>query len=811
MKKSYLLFFLLVLNSLFSVYGQTCDAPTNLSASDLTGTTATTNWTYSGPATAWEIFIQPAGSPAPTTQPPSFVASANSYIITGLVPCTAYDVYVRTVCDATTRSNWSGPLSLGSNPGISASAVLTQNLNCTNPATVTVMATGGSGTYQYSVNGGPYQIPNVFTITQGGSYTFQVWDSVLHCSVYTGSIMIMPLTQPTVTATVVNNNIVVNGTGGAPLRCRIIAPAAFATPYMASGIFTNMPAGTYTVEIADNRNCTATTTVTLLPVIANDDAFTVYPVNGGISTSTYSVLSNDYQGPNLVNPSSFSVSATSMPSGFTLNPNGTVSVLSGIPTGVYTFEYSVFGTNNILIFDNAIATVTVVNEGIGMHAFIDSNANGIKEVGEPYFTQGQFGYELNNSGTVNYVASSNGDYFINESNPANSYDLTYVINPDFASQYTLSTASYTDVSFDPASGVNLYGFPIVEAPFLDLETKVLLNGTPPRPGFTYQNKIIYKNNGNLPVTSGTITFTKDSNVTVTNVSVSGTNPTATGFTYDFSNLMPGETRNITVTMLVPTIPTVSLGQALTNTVSATVPVNDINPNNNAFALTQIIVGSYDPNDKAESHGGKILHSAFTANDYLTYTIQFENTGTYYAENVRINDVLDAGLDETSVKMVDASHGYDLKRIGNNLSWSFDGIDLLPAGKGQVTFQIKPKPGYAIGDIIPNTASIYFDFNPAIVTNTFTTEFVNSLGNDEFTNGAFTLYPNPTNGIVNISLKDASVSVNSAEVMDVSGKVLFKKTINNPNAVVDLTSLANGMYFIKLKAGQQEKTLKVVKY
>lgn len=816
MKKNYLLFILLVLNSLFTVYGQTCDVPANLSASNLTGTTATINWTYSGPATTWEIFIQPAGSPAPTTQPPSYVVNTNPFLITGLTPCTAYDVYVRTVCDATTRSNWSGPLSFGSNSGISASAVLTQNLNCTNPATVTVMATGGSGTYQYSMDGSGFQSSNVFTITQGGVHTFLVRDAVSNCSVYTVSVQIAPLTQPTVTANVVDNNIVVNGTGGAPLRYRIIAPVAFATPYTASGVFTNLPAGTYTVEVADNRGCTATTTVTMHPVVANDDAFMVYPVNGSISTSTYSVLSNDYQGPNLVNPTFFAVSATSVPSGFTLNPNGTVSVLSGTPNGVYTFEYSVFGTNNILIFDNAIATVTVVNEGIAMHAFIDTNANGIKEVGEPYFTQGQFGYELNNSGVVNHVTSSNGNYFINESNPANSYDLTYSINPDFASQYNLTTTGYADVSFNPASGITVYSFPVTQVPFTDLQVGISPSGTPPRPGFYYQNIIMYRNNGNQTVASGTLTFTKDSNVALTNVSEAAAVNNATGFTFSFTNLLPGETRYIYVTMQVPTIPTVSLGQRMTNTIAASVPVTDFNPGNNTGTLTQTIVGSYDPNDKTEAHGGKILHSAFTSNDYLTYTIQFENTGTYPAENVKVVDILDVDLDETSVKMVNASHGYNLKRVGNNLSWSFEGIDLPPSvantntGHGYITFQVKPKPGYAVGDIIPNTASIYFDFNPPIVTNTCDTEFVNALGVDTFNQDAFTLYPNPTNGIVTIDLKDSSVAIDALNVVDVTGKTVYSKAVSNSSATVDLTPLANGMYFIKLKANHQEQTVKIIK-
>jgi hypothetical protein len=47
-------------------------------------------------------------------------------------------------------------------------------------------------------------------------------------------------------------------------------------------------------------------------------------------------------------------------------------------------------------------------------------------------------------------------------------------------------------------------------------------------------------------------------------------------------------------------------------------------------------------------------------------------------------------------------------------------------------------------------------------------------------------------------------------MDVSGKTVLGKTVNDSKAVVDVTSLANGMYFIQLKAGQQEKTIKVVK-
>ncbi|HSD15457.1 MAG TPA: T9SS type A sorting domain-containing protein, partial [Flavobacterium sp.] len=148
--------------------------------------------------------------------------------------------------------------------------------------------------------------------------------------------------------------------------------------------------------------------------------------------------------------------------------------------------------------------------------------------------------------------------------------------------------------------------------------------------------------------------------------------------------------------------------------------------------------------------------------------------------------------------------------GNTLNWNLNGIDLLPSGKGQVTFQIKPKPGYAIGDIIPNTASIFFDFNPAIVTNTFTTEFVTALSVSEFKNSTFMAYPNPTNGTVTISSKDMSSLINTVIVTDILGKTVQTKTINNPTATVDLSDLSSGIYFAKVTSENSESILKIVK-
>jgi hypothetical protein len=462
------------------------------------------------------------------------------------------------------------------------------------------------------------------------------------------------------------------------------------------------------------------------------------------------------------------------------------------------------------------STVGAINcSGLRLNAFLDMNSNGTQDTGEQNFPLGQFHYEMNQNGNPHHLIAPSGVYNIYDINPANSYNLSYTINSNYTANYSVNPASYSNVNVVVGSGMQVYNFPVrVTNNYADIAT-ILVPTRQPRPGFTYTNKIIYTNLGTQTVASGTLTFTKDARVTITANTQTGTVPTPNGFTYNFTNLLPFEVRMMTVTMQVPTIPTVALGNLLTNSVSITPLTGDVVPANNAASIAQIVIGSYDPNDKMEARGEQILHSSFTSNDYLTYTIRFENTGTASAINVRVNDVLDAKLDETSIKMESASHSYVMDRIGNTINWRFDDIELPAtitnpiASNGYIQFKIKPKPGYAIGDIIPNTAAIYFDFNPPIITNTFQTRFVTVLALDEFENGSFVFYPNPASDFVTITLKDSTNSLSIIIVYDVMGKmILQKKTIGTITSdTIDLSSVNPGIYFIEV---QTENNTKVVK-
>lgn len=231
-------------------------------------------------------------------------------------------------------------------------------------------------------------------------------------------------------------------------------------------------------------------------------------------------------------------------------------------------------------------------------------------------------------------------------------------------------------------------------------------------------------------------------------------------------------------------------------------------------MTQVIVASYDPNDKTEAHGSQILFADFDNTDFLYYTIRFQNTGTSNAIDVRLEDILDNSLDEQSIRMIDASHNYNMDRVNNKVVWNFTGIQLKPAdqnealSKGYVSFKIKPKPGYAVGTIIPNTAGIYFDSNPVIVTNTFNTKFVAVLANTSFESGNFALYPNPAHKQVEIDLLNTTETIKTIEINDVLGKCIKKASgLNAVHQTLDVADFAKGIYFIEVTTSNYLKQIK----
>jgi fimbrial isopeptide formation D2 family protein len=196
---------------------------------------------------------------------------------------------------------------------------------------------------------------------------------------------------------------------------------------------------------------------------------------------------------------------------------------------------------------------------------------------------------------------------------------------------------------------------------------------------------------------------------------------------------------------------------------------------------------------------------------LTYNINFQNTGNAPAYNIVIEDTLSDKLDITTFNVLQTSHPYQLEVVNNQIiKWKFYNIMLPdsttnePASHGHINYQIRQKNGNQIGDVIKNKAYIYFDYNPPIITN----ETVNTIyqptaiKNTTALRNQVVIYPNPASTEVYIDASEAfSQFTLYNQQMSIVNSQSFPSTKSKK---VDISSLSNGIYFIKTNNGEMKK-------
>ncbi|WP_264509341.1 T9SS-dependent choice-of-anchor J family protein [Flavobacterium sp. N1719] len=493
-------------------------------------------------------------------------------------------------------------------------------------------------------------------------------------------------------------------------------------------------------------------------------------------------------------------------SGSTLPP----TTFSTSQNGCITLQFQSNGSINYEGFKATI--VCAQRESIKMEPFLDTNNDGVKNNGELEFPFLNFQISQNAGApqTMQFGAFTNAIY---DANSTNTYSINATVNPNYSTYFTYSGTGFANQQ--TASPPTVLPFPITQTqPYSD----VAVNIVPilfPRPGFQFMVNLSVINNG-FNTASGAVNFEKGAGVVSLTSNYPGVVITPQGLSYTFSGLAPLSQIVIQIVMTLDVLPNVSLGQLITHQATLTLNPMDVITANNTTSLSQIIVGAYDPNFVIERHGPQILYSTFGPNDTLEYTIHFQNEGNFYAENVRIDNLLDSQLNAGSIQLLEASHPCRLVRDGSQLKFYFDDIFLQPksvseaASQGYVTFKIKPNPGYQVGTIIPNSAEIYFDYNPPIYTNTFQTKFVNSLANTAFDSTDFVLYPNPTHDSITLNFS-SQLEGASVEVYDYTGKRMYRNRIEGTPIHITLQDYAPGMYFVRVFNAQGSTVKKVVKW
>lgn len=264
---------------------------------------------------------------------------------------------------------------------------------------------------------------------------------------------------------------------------------------------------------------------------------------------------------------------------------------------------------------------------------------------------------------------------------------------------------------------------------------------------------------------------------------------------------------------------VNIGDTLCFQVITGVLANDINAADNQYAICLPVVNSYDPNDKTVVPQGVGASGDIPeGSTELTYTVRFQNTGTAPAFNVSIVDTLDADIIPGSLQILGNSHAMNPEWLAPNVvKFNFNNIMLAdsfsnePASHGYVRFKVLIDVALPIGTEIKNTAHIYFDTNPAIVTNTTlnTIATPTSIEEQQLVLGGG-LYPNPAKDVLYLSGKLLSQPINSIKIFNVSGAEVMKINGRISGNALNVSGLESGIYFVELNTANELVNLKFVK-
>ncbi|AYN04372.1 T9SS type A sorting domain-containing protein [Flavobacterium sp. 140616W15] len=335
-----------------------------------------------------------------------------------------------------------------------------------------------------------------------------------------------------------------------------------------------------------------------------------------------------------------------------------------------------------------------------------------------------------------------------------------------------------------------------------------------RPGFDAYYKVLVRNNGNQTAT-GTVRFTYDA---ATAEYIQSTPLAASaGFgsvTWNVEGLLPlSEVEYIVkLNLNTPTdTPPLNANDVLKFSAVANIAQDEVTTNDEA-TLEQTVVNSFDPNDKI-CLGGDYLRPEHVG-DYMYYRIRFENLGTASAQNIKVTDMIDTTkFDIASLSPVDGSHPFTTRVIqGNQVEFMFNNIQLGFADEnndGYLVFKIRSLNSLTEGAVLENTASIYFDYNLPVVTNTSVVTVQRSLHTISFETIKLALYPVPAGDMVFISIPK-QVNVQSVTVYNLLGQSVLENVRPGPLGDVNVTTLASGSYLMRVRTELGDGVMRFVK-
>jgi hypothetical protein len=331
-----------------------------------------------------------------------------------------------------------------------------------------------------------------------------------------------------------------------------------------------------------------------------------------------------------------------------------------------------------------------------------------------------------------------------------------------------------------------------------------------RPGFDAVYKIVSKNKGTVALSNWTgLTLNYDDSK-MSFVSSSQTPSNSSSGLLDFGySLNPFESATIEVTFHINSpldLNPVNIGTLLTFNATINPIATDESPADNAFVYAQTVVGSFDPNN-IECLEGDVVPPTEIGN-YLHYAINFENTGTFPAENIVVKTEVDATkFDINSLQLMNTSNPVDARITGNKVEFIFKNIDLGIGGHGHILLKIKTQNTLVTGDAVAKRADIFFDYNAPVDTGLATTVFQNLANTDFEMDTSVVISPNPTKGMLLIHAKE---NLKSIQIFDEQGRIIQANLVEGSESKMDVSNYSEGVYFIKVITTKGAKVEKILK-
>jgi hypothetical protein len=796
-----------------------CLPPTSYINTALSTSSATFTWTAGGSETAWDVFV---GSNPTGTTVPTATTSVTSYTATGLSPNTTYTINVRSNCGGVFSSWIALTIYTGYCTPAPSSVDNSGIVNVTIPTGINNTTTAEVGNYgNYSVQTATVfqgtSVTAAITYSTGYTYDTKIWidynDDLdfndVGEEVYSG-------TSSSVSPTTLNANINISLT--APLgthRLRIGGVDA--------GPPTPCYTGTYGTFEDYSINIQPAPTCTLTPAIGSITGPSTLNIGtpGSFSVTTLAGNIQWYQGTSATGPWTAVTSATTNPSNITLNSQGTIfiaaiasnpgcvndttnspwqvfvnfpgdNVCNAIPLSMGTSPlYSLFGATTQT--GEVVPPATGFNTNTGwansnitnsMWFTFVAPASGNVSIQAP--TSMNAG---NNDPQLAVWSTTNCANLIGQATPTAPTGATLIAaNDDDANYTTNSGAQYSSyvraACLTPGATYYIQLDTYTAASSGDATTIIITDLGAYDASFTglAANYCLPTGSSSLtPVVTGGVFTINTSTASVTSFSAS----TAGTYTVTYNNVSTAcMTSSTTIVNVTPSVMAMTSNTAVCAGSSATLTAGG------ATSYTWTAAGTSSTQVVTPSSASvyTVTGEASGCSNTATVSVGVNNLPTVSA--TASNTLVCSNLGESSVLTASTS--------ATSYTWS-DGANTMTTS---VTPTVATTYTVTVNDgNCEATTTVFVDVQTCTGIQT-----IASVSN------GINVYPNPTNGILNIAISSELAGNTSIEVYDALGKLVVKETLTNETTTINTSKLTDGMYVYKvINNNKAIKIGKIVKH